>query len=90
MFGIRNLTKLSFIAEVGRVTLEFSVGMLEEVTLNATSTGVANAAEIPQNMNVNVISKDQLITTTSALVSSKIAQTKLVDVIAGATTNLLI
>ena len=42
------------------------------------------------NVNVKFISKDQFIISTSAVVSSKIAQTKLIDLIAGARPNLII
>lgn len=92
MFGFRNLnfTGLSFVGKVGKFGLEFSAGIVEEVTFNITSAGAAHAAEIPTDINVEFISKDKLITTTSAVVSSKIVQTKLIDVIVGATPNLLI
>ena len=89
MFGLTNKT-FTFLGRIGTFTFEFTAGVLEEVTLNVTGSAAANAAELPQNIDVNFISKDQLITTTSAVVSSKIAQTKLIDVVAGATTNLLI
>ena len=87
MFGLRNFTGFAFLAKVGNGTIEFAAGIVEEVTFNIT---VANAAEIPENINVKFISKDQFITSTSAVVGSKIAQTKLFDIIAGASPNLLI
>lgn len=90
MFGFTNFTGMSFIGKIGQFGLEFSVGIIEEVTLNITGSTVANAAEIPEKMNFKLISKDRVITSTSAVVGSKIAQTKLFDVIAGATTNLYI
>ena len=93
MFGFRNFTGVSFVGKVGKFGLEFSAGILEEVTLNMTSSAAAHAAEIPidiKDINVEFISKDKFITTTSAVVSSKIVQTKLIDVIVGATPNLLI
>ena len=87
MFGIRNFT---FIGRAGKWGFEFTVGIIEEVTFNATSSAAAHATEIPQNIDVKLISKDRFITSTSTLVISKMAQTKLIDVIAGATTNLLV
>ena len=90
MFGFRNFTGISFVGKVGKVGLEFSAGIVEEVTFNLTSSAAAHAAEIPTDINVEFISKDKFITTTSAVVSSRIVQTKLIDVIAGATPNLLI
>ena len=93
MFGFRNFTGVSFVGKVGKFAFEFSAGIIEEVTLNITSSAAANAAEIPENINFEFISKDQFITSTSAVVGSKIAkiaQTKLFDVVAGATPNLFI
>ena len=90
MFGFQNFTGLSFVKKVGKFSLEFSAGIIEEITFNVTGSAAAHAAEIPQNMNVKFMSKDQFIASTSAVVSSKIAQTKLIDIIAGATTNLLV
>lgn len=90
MFGFRNFTGFSFVGRVGKGVFEFSAGIVEEVTFNITGSAVANAAEIPENINLKLISKDQFITSTSAVVGSKIAQTKLFDVIAGATPNLFI
>ena len=90
MFGLRNFTGFSFVGKVGRIGLEFTVGIFEEVTLNITGSAAAHAAEIPENINVEFISKDQFITSTSAVVSSKIVQTNIFDLISGATTNLII
>ena len=90
MFGFRNFTGFSFVGKVGTLGLEFTAGMVEEVTFNLTSAAGAHAAEIPTDINVEFISKDKLVTTTSAVVSSTIVQTKLIDVIVGATPNLLI
>ena len=90
MFGFRNLTGVTFVGKLGKYGFEFTGGLIEEVTFNVTGSAAAHAAEIPQNINLKFISKDQFITGTSAVVSSKIAQTKLIDVIASATTNLLI
>ena len=90
MFGYRNFTGFSFVGKIGKVGLEFTAGIVEEVALNITGgAAAAHAAEIPENINVKFISNDQFITSTSAVVSSKIAQTKLFDLIAGATPNLL-
>jgi hypothetical protein len=89
MFG-RNFTGLAFITRIGNVTLEFAVGLFEEITLNITTSGVANAAEIPENFNFNLLSKDQIITTTSVAVSSKIVQSNVFNLIAGAIPNLFI
>lgn len=90
MFGLRNFTGFAFMAKLGNGTIEFAAGIVEEVTFNITGSIAANAAEIPENINVKFISKDQFITSTSAVVGSKIAQTKLFDIIAGASPNLLI
>ena len=90
MFGLRNYTGVSFVGKIGQQGIELSAGIVGEVAFNITGLAAAHAVEIPQNMNVKFISKDQFITSTSAVVSSKIAQTKLFDVIVGATPNLLI
>ena len=90
MFGFINFTGFAFIGKVGKFSLKFTAGIVEEVTFNITASAAANAAEIPQDINVKFISKDQFIMSTSAVVGSKIAQTKLINVIACATTNLLI
>ena len=90
MFGFRNFTGFSFVGKIGKLGLEFTAGIVEEVTFNITGSAAAHAAEIPENINLKFISKDQFITSTSAVVSSKIAQTNLFDLIAGATPNLII
>ncbi|MEX1383466.1 hypothetical protein [Lutibacter sp.] len=90
MFGLRNFTGFSFVGKIGKVGFEFTAGIIDEVTFNITGSAAAHATEIPENINVKFISKDQFITSTSAVVTSKIAQTKLFDLIAGATPNLII
>ena len=90
MFGFRNFTGLSFVGKIGKHTVDFAVGFVEEVTFNVTGAAAANAAEIPDNFDITLISKDKLITSTSAVVSSRLLQTKVLDVIAAATPNLLI
>ena len=79
----------SFIGKLGKVCLEFSLGIAEEVIFNITGSTAANASEMSEDINFTLISKDKFITSTSAVVGSKIAQTKLFDVISGATINLL-
>ena len=90
MFGFRNFTGISFVGKLGKFGLEFTAGILEEVTFNITGSAAAHAAEIPKNIDVKFISKDQFITTTSTVIGLKTVQTKLLDVIVGATPNLLI
>ena len=92
MFGVKNsnFTGFSFIAKLGTVGFEFTAGLIEEVTLNVTSSVAAHAAEIPEYINVKLISKNQFIASIYTVVTSKIAQTKLFDLIASATTNLII
>ena len=90
MFGFRNFTGITFIGKVGKLGLEFTAGVIEEITFNMTHSAAVNATEIPTDINIKLISKDQFISTTSAVVGSKILQTKLLDVIVGATPNLLI
>ena len=94
MFAFRNFTGFAFVGKIGKAGIEFTVGITvgiaEEVAFNITGLDAAHATQIPQNINVKFISKDKFITGTSALVSSKSVQTKLFDVIAGATPNLLI
>lgn len=82
MFGFRNFTGLSFIGKVGKVGVEFAAGFLEEMTLNVTA---ANAVEISDNLNLNLISKDQFITSTSLAVSSKMVESSIFELISGAT-----
>lgn len=88
MFGInyRNFTRFAFFGKIGKFTFEFSAGVVEEVTHNITAS-VANAAEIPQN--VEFISTNELATGASTLVASKMLKTHLVNVITAATPNLL-
>ena len=90
MFGFRNFTGFSFVGRVGELGWEFTLGIVDEIAFNVTGSAAANAAEIPEKINFKLISKDQFVTSTSAVVGSKIAQTKLFDVIAGATPNLLV
>ena len=94
MFAIKNFTGIAFFTRIGRHSVEFAAGMVEEITLNVTVAGAANAAELPENFNLNVLSKlpkDQIITSTSVAISSTILQkSNLVGLIAGATPNLLI
>lgn len=87
MFGFKNFTGISFVGKVGQFGVEFAAEIVEEVTFNVTA---ANAAEIPDNLNLNLISKDQIITTTSIAVSSKILENNIFGLIAGATPNLFI
>ena len=89
MFGFRNFTGIAFVGKIGKFGLEFSAGLVEEVSFNVTSVAVANGAEIPST--IELISKDQFVKgTTAAIAGSKLAQATLFEVIAGATTNLLI
>lgn len=90
MFGLRNFTGRAFILKLGNVTFEFAAGVIEEISFNITGSSAANAAEIPENLNLNLLSKDQIITTTSLAVSSKIVQGNAFSLIAGATPNLFI
>ena len=90
MFGFRNFIGFSFVGNFGQFSLEFAARIVEEVTLNITNSAVANAADIPENINVKLIPKDQFIASTSAVVGSKIAQTTFFDVIVGVTPNLFI
>ena len=60
---------------------------IKEVTFNITSAGAANAAEIPENLNLNLPGKDQIIATASVGVASKIVESNGFGLIAGATPN---
>jgi hypothetical protein len=90
MFGFKNFTGFAFVGKIGEFGLEFTAGIVEEVTLNITGSAAAHAAEIPPGINGKFISKDQIIISTSTVVSSKIARTKLFDLIFDATSNLKI
>lgn len=91
MFGVFwNFRGFTLVGKAGKNVFEFTVGIAEEVSFNLTSIAAANAAEIPETINIKVVPTDQFITTTFAVGTSKIAQTKLFDTIAGATTNLFI
>ena len=90
MFGFKNFTGTAFIARIANVTFEFAAGIFEDVTPNITPSRLANAAEIPENFNLNLLSKDQIITTTSVAVSSKIVQSNVFGLTAGVTPNLFI
>lgn len=90
MFGFRNFTGFSFVGKVWKIFVEFSAGIVEEITFNVTSAAAANAAEIPENINVKFISKDQFITNTAAVVGYKIARTSIFNIMVRGTPNLLI
>lgn len=90
MFGFTNFTGLAFVGKVGTFGLEFTVGLVEEVTFNVTVIAAADAVEISENMNVKLISKDQFIVTAAAGIGSRIGQSKLFDLIVSATPNLFI
>ena len=87
MFGLRNFTGWTFVGKIGKLSIEFTAGVIEEVTFNITASSAANAAEIPKNLNLNLPSKDQIITATFVAVSSKTVKNNLVDLITGATLN---
>jgi len=90
MFGFKNLTGFSFVGKIGKFGMEFTAGMIEEITFNITSAGAANAVEIPENFNLNLPAKDKIVATVTAGVVSKNVQSNLVGLIAGATPNLFI
>lgn len=90
MFGFRNFTEISFVAKISKSGLKFTARMVDEISFNITGAAAANAAQILEDINVKFISKDQFITGTSTVVGSKIAPTKIVELIAGATPNLII
>jgi hypothetical protein len=55
MFGSRNFTAFSFVGKIEKLVVEFTVWVIEEITFNITASAVANAAEIPDNFNLNLI-----------------------------------
>jgi hypothetical protein len=90
MFGFKNFTGRAFIGRIGNASFEFAVRVVEEVMFNVTPANPANALEILENFNLNLVSKDQIINSTSLVVTSKILQkTNVFGLIAGATSNLL-
>jgi hypothetical protein len=90
MFGFRNFTGFGFVGKIGKFGVEFTAGVIEKITLNITASAASNATEIPDNLNLNLISKDQFITTTSIAVSSKIVESNIFGLITGAKPNLFI
>lgn len=88
MFGFRNFTGLAFMGKIVNITFEFAAGIVEEVTLNVTAANTANALEIQENFNLNLVTKDQIIISTALAVSSKILQINGFDLIAAPTPNL--
>ena len=84
MFGLRSFTGVSFVRKIGNFGVEFTAGLIEEVTLNITTPGAANAAEIP------FPAKDQMMITVSLGVGSKIVESNVLGLIAGTRPNLLI
>ena len=78
----------TFIVCCARVLAEFSRGFIEEVTCNITLTSSDfynlkfSSSEIPKNY--------LLLNSTSKIITSKIMQSKLLDLIINATPNLLI
>ena len=71
-FFFKNITKRAVIAKIRNSSFEFVLRVVEEVTLNVTAPDVANATEIPTNITLNLLPKDQIITSTYLAVSSKI------------------
>lgn len=94
MFGFRNFTGAAFISKIGNFSIEFAFGVLEEVSLNITGSTAANAVDIPENFDLNLLGrdpiKDPMIKTACVAVSSKILTSNLINLIAGATPNLFI
>jgi len=95
MFGFKNFSGFAFITKVGNFTIEFAVGVVEEVTINITdlttsTIATTNSSSIPQTSNLNFLSKDRIITTTALIVSSKVVRKNAFSLIAGATSNLFI
>lgn len=88
MFGFRNFTGVAFISKIGNFSIDFALGVIDEVSFNITSAGAANAAEIPENFNLNLVSKEKVITSTSLAITSNVLQSNVVGLIAGATPNL--
>ena len=70
--------------------VEFAAGIVEEITFNVRSSTVANAAEISENLNLNLSPKDQILATAVDAVGSKIIQSNVFGLIAGATPNLFL
>jgi hypothetical protein len=92
VFGLKNFTGCAFMTKMGNCSFDFVIGIVEEVTLNVTAAGAANAAEIPENFNLNLVPKDQnqILHSASLAISSKTLQSNVVGLIAGATPNLFI
>jgi hypothetical protein len=86
MFGYKNFTGFSFIGKIGKFSVEFSAGVVEEVVLNITTGVAVNAAEIPENLNLQLPATEKIVET----LGSKILQSHLIPLIAAATPNLLL
>lgn len=78
IFGFQNFTGFAFVGRIGNIASEFTFGVVEEITFNITGASAANAVEITE---LDFIPKDQIITTTSTVVSSTVRKTKLFDII---------
>ena len=78
MFGFRNFTGRAFIGKVVNVIFQFFLGVVEEIIFNITQASATNAAEIPENFNLKLLLQDEIVTSTSLVVSSKLLQTNFV------------
>lgn len=90
MFTFKNFTGISFVGKVSNFVIEFTAGMVEEITFNITTLAPANSAEIFTELNLKSIPKNPIIPITSLAISSKILESNIFGLIAGATPNLFI
>lgn len=44
MFGFKNFTTIAFLRLIGNISIEFTTGMSEEVSMNITNSAAANKA----------------------------------------------
>lgn len=84
MFGIKKNVTWTFFTKVGNWSQDFVFGMVEEVSLNATSVPAANAMELPEKVT------NEIVRTTSLTLTSKVLNLDVFSLILGATPNLII
>ena len=55
MFGFRNFIGFGIARKIGNFSLEFTAGLIEEVTFNVTSSVAANAAASSKVVTSNLV-----------------------------------
>ena len=91
VFGIRR--NFTFIAKLGKHSIEFSYGFLEEI-INITATPPPVNAIEPEDIGISLqssgLSKNKFLNVTSVIFTSTLSKDKIIGVIRNATPNLIV